>query len=39
MATVNYNIAEHDVVAFRAQVGAWPAGTEGRPSTSTRMRL
>jgi hypothetical protein len=29
MATVKHNIAEHDVVALRAQVGAWPAGTEG----------
>lgn len=29
MATVRHNIAEHDVVALRAQVGEWPAGTEG----------
>jgi hypothetical protein len=29
MATVKHNIAEHDVVVLRAQVGEWPAGTEG----------
>lgn len=29
MATVKHNIAEHDVVALRAEVGGWPAGTEG----------
>jgi hypothetical protein len=29
MATVRHHIAEHDVVALRAQVGDWPAGTEG----------
>jgi hypothetical protein len=29
MATVKHNIAEHDVVALRAQVGGWPAGPEG----------
>jgi hypothetical protein len=29
MATVKHSIAEHDVVALRAQVGDWPAGTEG----------
>jgi hypothetical protein len=30
------NIAEHNVVAFRVQVGDWPTVTEGSPST--RMR-
>jgi hypothetical protein len=29
MATVKHNIAEHDVVALRAQIGDSPAGTEG----------
>jgi hypothetical protein len=29
MATVRHDIAEHDVVVLRAQVGDWPAGTEG----------
>ncbi len=29
MAIVRHDIAEHDVVALRAQVGDWPAGTEG----------
>ena len=29
MATVRHDIAEHDVVALRAQVGDWPAGTKG----------
>jgi hypothetical protein len=29
MATVKHNIAEHDVVVLRAQVGEWTAGTEG----------
>jgi hypothetical protein len=29
MATVRHDIAEHDVVALRARVGDWPAGTEG----------
>jgi hypothetical protein len=29
MATVRHDIAEHDVVALRTQVGDWPAGTEG----------
>lgn len=29
MATVKHNIAEHDVVVLLAQVGDWPAGSEG----------
>ena len=29
MATVRHDIAEHDVVALKKQVGDWPAGTEG----------
>lgn len=29
MAIVRHDIAEHDVVALRTQVGDWPAGTEG----------
>jgi hypothetical protein len=29
MATVRHDIAEHDVVALKTQVGDWPAGTEG----------
>ncbi len=29
MTIVRHDIAEHDVVALRAQVGDWPAGTEG----------
>ena len=29
MATVRHDIAEHDVVALRAQVGDWPAATTG----------
>ena len=29
MATVRHQIAEHDVVALREPVDAWPAGTSG----------
>ena len=29
MATVEHAIEEHDVVAIREAVDAWPAGTEG----------
>jgi hypothetical protein len=29
MAIVRHDIAEQDVVALRATVGDWPAGTEG----------
>ena len=29
MGSVRHDIAEHDVVALRARVGEWPAGTEG----------
>ena len=29
MATVRHHIAEHDVVALREPVDAWPAGTSG----------
>jgi len=29
MAIVRHDIAEHDVVAVRTQVGDWPAGTKG----------
>jgi hypothetical protein len=29
MATARHDIAEHDVVVLRAQVGNWPAGTKG----------
>jgi len=29
MATVGHQIAEHDVVALREAVDAWPAGTSG----------
>ncbi len=33
MAIVRHDIAEHDVVALRTQVGDWPAGTEGTTIT------
>jgi hypothetical protein len=29
MASVKHAISEHDVVALREAVGAWPAGTVG----------
>jgi hypothetical protein len=29
MGTARHDIAEHDVVVLRAQVGNWPAGTAG----------
>jgi hypothetical protein len=29
MATVKHAIEEHDVVAMREPIGAWPAGTTG----------
>jgi Domain of unknown function (DUF4926) len=29
MATVEHRIREHDVVALRAAIGRWPAGTVG----------
>jgi hypothetical protein len=29
MATVKHALCEHDVVALRDGVGAWPAGTTG----------
>ena len=29
MATIKHAIEEHDVVALRVPVGAWPAGTSG----------
>jgi hypothetical protein len=29
MAIVRHEISEHDVLALRAKVGDWPAGTEG----------
>jgi hypothetical protein len=29
MGPVKHVISEHDVVVFREQVGAWPAGTTG----------
>jgi hypothetical protein len=28
MAIVRNDIAEHDVVALRSQIGDWPAGTD-----------
>jgi hypothetical protein len=29
MATIKHAIEEHDVVALRAPIGSWPAGTSG----------
>ena len=29
MATIKHAIEEHDVVALRVPIGAWPAGTSG----------
>jgi hypothetical protein len=29
MATIKHAIEEHDVVALRAPIGPWPAGTTG----------
>ena len=29
MATIKHAIEEHDVVALRVAIGAWPAGTSG----------
>jgi hypothetical protein len=30
MATIKHAIEEHDVVALRAPIGTWPAGTGGK---------